>query len=305
MYAIDAHVGAYGLTASASVNLQEAPHLLALIVLPGEPERLVGLTNEHFLIVSANQGESWSILSKVPATIQAEGLALPARADDPLLIFGQRGLYRYQEDGTILLVHSDRFAAVSYAPTSPDTLWGVVDGEVRKSDDGGTTWASADNGLGMSQLYGPLILTPPNGNPQVLAAAGMGYVGVRFWRGAGNGFWEALPAPASRPTEIAHPYGLAWDAGNRTLYFGTIGDAARDAALYEVMNLDAPNVADVTAERVAGLDVAGSPQPLAVGAGPTLYLTVYTSYGPQLVRATWSDGNWQVRALPLPMVAAG
>ena len=300
-YGLDAFVGAYPLSASGSVNVRGEPFVRSLVVRPGDPERLEALTDEGFLLTSADRGETWAILARLPLTISATSLAIPARPDDPMLITAREGLFRFEpDDGTLYQVHDQPLTAVSYSHTNPDELWAVTNSDVLKSEDGGRTWGMARNNLAVNRLDSPVLMAAPNNNPQMVMGSGSAVPSIGVWRGAGNGFWEPLSGLPVLPLGLAAGPGLAWDAGNRTLYLG--GDAGQ---LYATTNVDAPDASQAAATLVYDFGLQGRPAPLAVGAGPTLYLTLWGSYGPRLVRGTWDGQTWTWLALRLPLVGAG
>ena len=301
LYGIDAFVGAYPLSASGSVNVRQEPFVRSLIVRPGEPERLEALTNEGFLLASADRGETWAILARLPLTMSANSLAIPARPDDPPLVATQQGLFRYDAaDGSLRLIHDRPLAAVSYSHTNQDELWAVAGSDVVKSEDGGRSWGLARNDLAVNRLYGPLLMASPNNNPQLVAGSASAMPSILVWRSAGNGFWQPLPGlPVLSPFLAAGP-GMAWDVGNRALYLG-----GNEGQLYVSTNVDEPDTRQVAAALATDFGLVGRPVPLAVGAGPALYLTLWGPYGPRLLRGSWDGQTWSWLELRLPIVAAG
>jgi hypothetical protein len=227
-------------------------------------------------------------------------LGIPARASDSLLITTGEGLYEVEEDGALTLVHSDAFDAVSYSHTNPDELWAVRDNGVYKSEDGGETWGAASNNLEADTLYAPLLMAPSNNNPQVVMGEAEGLPLQLLWRGTGNGFWEAIFLLTLAPDGVRDQQGMAWDAGNRTLYF--IG---LEGELVASETIDAVNLVDVSAETVAQFGLGTRVVPLAVGQGPSLYVTLHTYAGPRTLRAEWNGEEWSWLQLRLPVVAAG
>ncbi len=300
-YGLDAYVGAYPLSASGSVNIRGEPFVQSLVVRPGDAGQLEALTDEGFLLTSTDRGETWAILARLPLTLTATSLAIPARTDDPMLIATQQGLFRFDtSDGSLHLVHDQPLAAVSYAQTDPDELWAVTGSDVLKSEDGGRSWGKARNELAVNRLYGPLLMAAPNNNPQLVMGSGATTPTVGVWRGAGNGFWTSLSGLPALPLGLATEPGLAWDGDHHTLYLG-----GGEGQLYATTNVDAPDATQAAATLVADFGLLGRPAPLAVGAGPTLYLTLWGPYGPRLVRGTWDGQTWSWLALRLPVVAAG
>jgi hypothetical protein len=321
-YTIDAFVGAYPLSASGNVNVRPWPWVKSLAVWPGEPETLMALTNESFLLRSQDQGTSWVIGDRLPLTLTVNSLGLPAHQDDPLLLATAQGLYRYnfaQADpmldeagdslatattgaagGSVTLLNTQPFVAVSYSHTNLNELWGVSGDTVYKSEDGGVTWGEASNELNTSTLVGPLLMAPPNNNPQFVAGPGLFTPSLLVWRGAGNGFWKRPPELPALPLGLANATGMAWDSGNATLYLGGL-----HGELFASANAAATDERIVTAEVVHDFGDQGRPVPLAVGSGPTLYITRYDRFGPVLLRGVWNGDQWTWEELRLPIVAAG
>ena len=70
--------------------------------------------------------------------------------------------------------------------------------------------------------------------------------------------------------------------------------------------LSSQMIAAIQAELVA---IANDPSVrvvvLAVGEGPSLYLTLQSAYRPRLVRGVWDGNSWRWVELGLPVVPAG
>jgi WD40 repeat protein len=310
-YAIDTHIGIYPLSASANFNLRPEPFLQSLVVQPAPGNvptgTLVALTNEKFVLTSTDQGESWRIMSRLPLTLTYASLGLPARADDPLLVATDKGLYRVAEDGALTLIHSDSFNGVSYSHTNLNELWAVggdrqdrLGNQVYKSEDGGATWREASANMYSYKMFAPLLMMPPNDNPQLVAGNSQDSPVRLVWRGVANGFWERLVGLPPLPVGLTDEQGMAWDAGNRTLYL-----SGAQGELFASHNVDTPNAADVTAAAVEYFGPGTRPIPLAVGQGPTLYVNLLTPSGPKFLRGTWDGSKWSWVQLSLPIVAAG
>ena len=303
-YAINSHIGAYALSASGSINLRAEPYFKSLVVRqgtsPADPETLIALTNEKFLLTSVNQGESWRVVARLPLTRTYTSLSVLARPTDPLLVASEQGLYRVADDGALTLIHNQSMRGVSYSHTNPNELWAVSTGTVYKSEDGGETWGTASNELSSSELFAPLLLASPNNNPQIVVGHPVDRPAPVVWRGAGNGFWERIDSLPYLPSWTAREQGMAWDEGNRTLYL-----SGAQGELYAVPNLNAPNLSEVSASIVEHFGVGTRPLPLAVGAGPSLYVNLLTTYGPRTLRGTWDGSMWHWVELRLPLVGAG
>lgn len=300
IYGIDTHVGAYALSASGNINRSEPPRVTSLIVLPGSPQGIMGLTDEGFLIESADRGEAWHLRARLPLTLTAASLGIPARADDPLLFATAQGLYRRETDGGYTQINSLPMHAVSYSHTNPDELWGVTRDSVLKSEDGGATWGEADANLFPNRLVGPMLMAAPNNNPQFLMGYPANVPALIHWRGTGNGFWEQLPGLPPLPLYLRDGFGMAWDNQNQTLYLsGAAGE------LYASDNAAAPSAAAASAVQIAQFGLGVRAIPLAVGPGPTLYVTLLTPYGAELVRGEWDGRRWEWVWLNLPVMAMG
>jgi hypothetical protein len=303
-YAIDTFVGGYPLSASGNINLRPEPFVQSLVVQPGTTgvptDTLVALTNERFLLTSMDQGESWRIVTRLPLAFTYYSLGVPARAGDPLLITTDGGLHRVAADGALTLVHSEPFIGVSYSQTNRDELWAIRSGQVYKSEDRGATWGAASANLESDRVYAPLLATPPNNNPQLLVGQPRDTPARIVWRGAANGFWERLVGLPVLPIYLSDEQGIAWDAGNRTLYLG-----GAQGELFASINVDTPNAGEVSADAVEQFGPGTRAIPLAVGQGPSLYVNLITPSGPRLLRGTWDGSAWQWVELRLPIVASG
>jgi WD40 repeat protein len=299
-YGIDTYVGAYALSASGNANRSDEPTVTSLIVLPATPERIVGLTGEGFLIESTTQGETWHLRARLPLTLTVNSLGIPARADDPLLLATEQGLYRRAANGTLTQINSMAMTAVSYSHTHPDELWAVTRNGVFKSEDGGATWGEADANLFPNRLVGPLLMAAPNNNPQFVMGFPANVPALTHWRGSGNGFWEQLTGLPPLPVYLRDGYGMAWDSQNQTLY---LGGAAGE--LYASENAATPTAADAAATQIAQFGLGVRALPLAVGQGPTLYVTLLTPSGAVLVRGAWDGRAWEWTWLNLPVMAMG
>ncbi|HXF61455.1 MAG TPA: WD40 repeat domain-containing protein, partial [Caldilineaceae bacterium] len=319
-YGIDTYIGSYGLSASANVNIRPWPSVKSMAVWPGEPETLMVLTDEQFLLRSQDRGETWEITDRLPLTLTVNGLGLPARPSDPLLLATEQGLYRYHFKGIEPATESDRTAArsgwverihprplkaVSFSHTNPNELWAIGSGEdgrhvLLKSEDGGASWGEASLELSAQSLYGPLLMAPPNNNPQFVIGAGLDRPALTVWRGTGNGFWKRLPRLPQLPLGLAHPPSLAWDSGNATLYLGGL-----HGELYASANAAATDEQAPVAAIVHDFGPYVRPLPLAVGAGPALYINHVQIFGPTFMRGVWDGTRWQWEEIRLPIVAAG
>ena len=299
-YAIDTFVGAYALSASGNINIRPERLVQSLIVQPGSPDRVVALTNERFLLTSTDQGESWHIVTRLPLTLTYHSLGIPARVDDPLLVATDKGLYGLGDDGSISLVHRDALFGVSYSHTNPNELWAVRHDGIYKSEDAGATWGPAGNNLSTHRLHAPVLMALPNNNPQLVVGQPADHPARILWRGAANGFWEPLANVPALPLYLTDEQGIAWDAGNRILYLG-----GEWGELLAVENVDAPAAGDVTATAVEHFGPGTRVIPLAVGGGPSLYMSLLTPSGPKLLRGTWDGATWLWVELQLPIVALG
>ena len=303
-YAIDSFVGVFPLSASGNINLRAEPTVKSLTIRPQGSgvvsETLIALTDERFLLTSTDQGESWRIVTRLPLTLTVHSLSVLARPDDPLMVATAQGLFRVADDGALLLVHPDALLGVSYSHTNANELWGVRSEGIVKSEDGGATWGTASADLSAYRLFAPLLMAPPNNNPQMLAGLAQDTPAQVLWRGAANGFWQRLVEMPVLPLTLTDEQGIAWDAGNRTLYMGGAG-----GELFASDLLDAPDIANVTASIVEQFGPGTRPVPLAVGQGPSLYVNLLTPYGGRFLRGTWDGNTWQWVEMRLPIVAAG
>ena len=71
------------------------------------------------------------------------------------------------------------------------------------------------------------------------------------------------------------------------------------------MNVYATAAGDVTGTAVEPIGPGTRVIPLAVGGGPSLYMSLLTPSGPKLLRGTWDGATWLWVELQLPIVALG
>src|SRR5690606_14556508 len=86
LYGVDAYIGAYPLSASGDINVRPDTAIRSLVVTPGDPETLVALSNEQFLLRSTDRGTTWDVMDRLPMTLTVNSLGLPARSDNALLL---------------------------------------------------------------------------------------------------------------------------------------------------------------------------------------------------------------------------
>jgi photosystem II stability/assembly factor-like uncharacterized protein len=260
--------------------------LRSLVVAPGAAGRLLGLTNEGYLMSSADRGETWTT---APLPDEIAGLPLRQHGfvgmdynhpDTLYLGAATEGLWRSSDGGAQWQKrHPYHIGPVAVGFNSADTLLAGLIGDndlhtnIARSTDAGFTWGAAGGGSS-GETVSPILIDPQAG--EIAYAITQGPVdGGTLYRTLG-GMWEPIPnAPIGLPASGGPGLGLAMSGGTRALYV-----ASADGVLYVSENPFALNAADVTWMRVHAFSGGALPIPLAVGAGPNgsaLYVTLYDS----------------------------
>ncbi len=217
-------------SATSSPTVPEEPwrQVRTLLVGPGEPGRLYALIGElpagfdgggtSWLLVSDDYGETWT---DFPGGLPAQNCVLNVNMDyatvDSLYASMCEGLYHWSGSEWIPLSPVEtRMVTVVYG--SPETLWAAgtrgAPGAVIRSNDGGMTWARADDGLVQFNGVATVALAPQDANT-LYAIIMPKYAGSYLRRGTSGGQWTTMPTPLDN-SQIG--VGLTIDGANGDLY---------------------------------------------------------------------------------------
>ena len=269
-----------------------------LVAVPTEPETLIALTDDGRLLRSKNGGHHWEVVYMGEDETRPRAIGLDYQPPHTFYLLTRQGLYRSSDYGEAFeFVHGLTGTAVSISFEHATHLWvGGGDEPVMKSEDGGQHWRSASIGLSAYRLASPIFINPRDGNMLLVITQGP-RGGAALYRGTREGAWTRLPGPSWLLPTGNNPIGLAWDNDQRIVY---TGDA--DGKLYRSLNAEALDQTTVTWEVSYIFDPPRLPIVLAMGQGPTLYLTLYdylTNSGP-LLRGTQGEAGWSWQEIVFP-----
>ena len=282
--------------------------LRSLVVAPGPSGRLLGLTNEGYLMSSADRGETWTT-APLPDEIAGPPLhrgfvGMDYNHPDTLYLgAAAEGLWRSTDGGAQWQKrHPYYIGPVAVGFDSADNLLAGLIGDndlqtnVARSTDAGLTWGAAGGGSS-GEAVSPILIDPQASEIAYVITQGT-VAGGTLYRTLG-GMWEPIPnAPIGLPPSGGPGLGLAMSGGTRALYV-----ASADGVLYVSENAFALNAADVTWTPVHAFSGGMLPIPLAVGAGPSgsaLYVTLYdgaTTHG-RTLRSDDGGQTWQPLDIP-------
>jgi YVTN family beta-propeller protein len=303
--------------------------LRSLVAAPGEPGRLVGLTNEGYLVSSTDRGETWET---VPLPPEVAGTPLTYRGyvgmdyNHPQTLYlgaVSQGLWRSTDGGaTWQKIHTLPAGPVTVSLLNLADLWAGLVGPndlhavIARSNDAGLTWAATTGEL-MDDPVSPILIDPQA--PNVVYAVTSGLRGGAMLSRTFDGQWQRIPnAPFGTPLGGGPGLGLALDAGTRGLYL-----AGTDGQLYVSFNAFTPNLNDVLWQPVHQFESAYLPIPLAVGALPppygglrqpyaaeaipytgAIYLTLFdwTTWHGRTLRSDDGGITWTPLTIPAPAV---
>lgn len=281
---------------------------------PTTPASLYLLDSLGRVLRSTDRGASWDDL-QVSGQIGGPGWNLGGGFVSPyrLWLGTDNGLYYSQDAGQFWN------KATGLAPTvgvsvdldDPDTLWttGVLPGGYRgviRSTNGGSSWEAAGLGIADFSSAGYNLLLHP-GAHNMLFAIVWGRRGViHLYRGQSPGLWSDIAPPITGNPFPAPPLlGLALRSQDGSLWAGGVNGAL----LYTPNPLEMSGSA-VVWQPAASFGPNHFAQPLAWGAGPSLYLTLhrytgdqsngYTHAGGALLRSDDGGQTWLQLALPSP-----
>ena len=262
-------------TGTSTPDILQSRWLHSLVVEPGENGRLWGVTNEGYLMRSADRGRTWET---IPLPVLASYVGIDYSHPATLYLGAMTdGLWRSTNSGaTWEKRHPMSIGPVAVSFDDPAVLWaGTWDSAYRpiaRSTDGGLIWATAGSGLDFDPAS-PILIDPQAHNLLFVMTQGV--------RGGGNlyrtfgGLWERIPdAPIGTPMSDGSGLGLALDGGARGLYVGST-----KGTLYVSYNAYTPNLADITWQPVHTFVPAYRPIPLAVGYAPdgsALYVSLFS-----------------------------
>lgn len=288
--------------------------LRSLVVAPGETGRLVGITNEGYLMSSTDRGANWTLVSLpeeiTGAPLQYRGFVGMDYNHPSVLYIGARskGLWRSTDGGaTWALVHPINAGPVTVGLDDPNILWaGIpwtveIPSTVAHSEDGGSTWLAAGSGVAGDPVS-PILIDPQDHSLLYLVAEGP-RGGATLYR-TGGAIWEPIPnAPLGTPPSGGPGLGLAMNGRTRGLYL-----AGNDGLLSVSFNAHALNTADVVWQPVYKFPSPYLPIPLAVGTGPdngAIFVTLFdwfTGEG-RVVRSDDGGATWTALTIPPPTSA--
>ena len=287
--------------------------LRSLVVAPGPSGRLLGLTNEGYLMSSADRGETWTT-APLPDEIAGPPLrqhgfvGMDYNHPDTLYLgAAAEGLWRSTDGGQQWQKrHPYHIGPVAVGFASADNLLAGLIGDndlqtnIARSTDAGLTWGAAGGGSS-GEAVSPILIDPQASEIAYVITQGT-VAGGALYRTLG-GMWEPIPnAPIGLPPSGGPGLGLAMSGGTRALYV-----ASADGVLYVSENPFALNAADVTWTPVHAFSGGTLPIPLAVGVGPNgsaLYVTVYdwdTTHG-RTLRSDDGGQTWQPLDIPAASV---
>ncbi len=277
------------------------------------PESLYVLDTWGRVLRSTDRGETWTDrraaegLGAVPFTLGG-GLTPPFA----LWVGTPNGLYTSTDAGATWHYVSGYVlpASITVAFTDPAELWsggrlGSYYGVIR-STDGGLNWGQAGLGIGDFGSLGYTILIHPQ-HTNTLFALVWGRRGVvSLYRGQTPGLWSSIPSPIiGNPFPAPSLLGLALNAADGTLWAGGVNGAL----LYSPNPLDLVN--PVVWREATAFGPGYYVQPLAWGAGPSLYVTLhrytmvdgvpqYPHLGAAFLRSDDRGRTWRQLVLPPP-----
>ncbi|MCP4169120.1 MAG: hypothetical protein GY759_24965 [Chloroflexi bacterium] len=274
---------------------------VSVLAQPTSPESLYVLDTHGRVLRSTDQGNNWQdldIQGAVSKTGQTFGgdfttpYALWLGVADGLYFSGDAGKQWQQVSGAnthggITVGFSD--AGNLWSGTHLDNYSGVI-----RSSDGGVTWQTAGLGMGDDQTLAYSVLIDPADQQTLFALTTDDQGTPTIWRGQPPGLWSTISSPTEGQNPGAPFLGLAWQGSEGELWAGGL-----DGAL---LFSDNPQelVGVVQRQQAASFGPGYSPQPLAWGAGPNLYISLYRINPPGGVFLRSNDGGLSWMELPLP-----
>jgi hypothetical protein len=215
-------------------------------------------------------------------------------------------LYRWSgSEWTQVSAQVTGMVAIVYG--QPSVIWATTRGggaAVIRSDDGGTTWAPAANGLVSFNGVANIGIDPRDANT-LYAIIWPKYAGTYLRRGTAQGQWQDMPTPDGNSTiEV----GMAIDGASGALYVVT---AYPNCALWRSSNPNAADLNDVRWEKIHDFGPDVMVEVLASGQsaqGTALYVSIRTvtqlgggtiDIGPPIVHRSEDGGQtWEPLSIP-------
>jgi TolB protein len=293
-------------TPTATSDILQTRWLRSMVV---APDWLWGITNEGYLMRSADRGATWETVALPPELPGALGdgyISLDYNHPETLYLGARaRGLWRSTDGGaTWIKRHPLDTGPVAVSLDDDATLWaGNWDAFYRplaRSTDGGLVWGTASLGIApQSSPIGPILIDPQAHN--VIYSLLMGVRGLADLYRSFDSIWETIPAPINDlPRGWTSP-GLMLDGSTRGLYVGSPA-----GTLSVSFNAFTPVRGEVAWQTVATFGY--QPIPLAVGGGPSgsaLYITLRDqAWGPstrgRVMRSDDGGATWRPITIPPP-----
>lgn len=280
-------------TSWPTVPQQPWRQVRTLLVGPGEPGRLYALIGElpagfdggetSWLLVSDDYGETWTgFLGGLPAQDCVLDVSMDYATVGSLYASTCEGLYHWSGSEWIPLSPvKTRMVAVVYG--SPEVLWAAggrgAPGAIMRSNDGGATWARADDGLIQFNGVATVALAPQDANT-LYAIIMPKYAGSYLRRGTSGGQWTTMPTPLDNSQIGA---GLTIDGANGDLYVMVKSPTSQ---LWRSGNASTPDLGQVQWQLVHDFGPDADVALLASGWSPQ-GLAVYANLSP----LEWEDGE--------------
>lgn len=259
-----------------------------LLVGSGQPGRLYAWLEGFWwaddipgrLLVSDDLGATWREFEG--GNVQPVGIDYASGA-----LYGQTGAGLSRWNGAVWeMVSSQEVSKLAVQFGEPEKMWGIVQGQVGRSEDGGRTW-QLEPGSGA-----PLDVFLNPRDPGYVYSVAQVWGQHNLSRSTGNHQWDLLPKP-DNPGEPVGTWrdvrGVALDGDSGATYlmlanlissFNPTG-----AQLWRSENLDAPDVRQVSWTLQGDYGPETQVQLLAAGwnptgAGPALYANIRPEYCP-------------------------
>jgi len=262
---------------------------------------------------STDRGKTWTD-RRAAERIRSDPFTLGGGLTPPFALWvgTPNGLYT-STDGGATWQYVSGYAlpgSITVAFTDPAELWssgrlGSYYGIIR-STDGGLNWGQAGLGIGDFGSLGYTILIHPRYTNTLFALVWGRRGVVSLYRGQTPGLWSPITSPIiGNPFPAPSLLGLALNAADGTLWAGGVNGAL----LYSPNPLDLVNPVVWREATVFGPGYYA--QPLAWGAGPSLYITLhrytmvdgipgYPHLGAAFLRSDDGGRTWRQLVLPPP-----
>ena len=292
----------------------DATYPLYALAQPTTPASLYVLDSLGRVLRSTDRGASWDDL-QVSGQIGGPGWNLGGGFVSPyrLWLGTDNGLY-YSEDAGQFWNKATGLVpgvGVSVDLDDPNSLWttGVLPGNYRgviRSTNGGSSWEAAGLGINDFGSAGYNLLIHPDAHNMLFAIVWGRRGVIHLYRGQSPGLWSDIAPPITGNPFPAPPLlGLALRSQDGSLWAGGVNGAL----LYTPNPLEMSGAA-VVWQPATNFGPNHFAQPLAWGAGPSLYLTLhrytgdqsngYTHAGGAFLRSDDGGQTWLQLTLPSP-----